>query len=824
MNSNSSTKIQSLPVHGMRCQKCVAKVRGVLEQIEGVESIEVHLEQKRADFVLLDSGVSIAQIAQTLRAAGFEIPEGDDSEASPSPEASDPSPVSASQITQYSLSVGGMTCANCALTIEKAVMRLKGVESARVNFAAEKLSVSFDASQVEIPAIMRAVTDAGYTTLEKDAQASRDREDQSQLRWLIFSALFSLPIMPLMWWGHASSVSGALVAILSTLVQFSAGLTFYSGAWNALKNRSANMDVLVALGITAAYGYSVLAWFGVFGPSGHGFFETSAMLILFIRFGKWLEARSKGKANDALRKLLNLQADRARLLVDGLEMDVPASHVRVGDIVVVRPGEKIPVDGLVEQGESSVDESMVTGESLPVEKVPGAAVTGATLNQAGRLVVKATRIGEETVLAQIVRMVEEAQGDRAPIQRLADAVSKVFVPVVVILSALTFLGWYFIGHSTFLFAFQLAIAVLVIACPCSLGLATPTAIMVGSSVGLGAGILFKRASVLEKISTLDLLVLDKTGTLTTGEFSVTDLVSLRPGEEGALLKWAVSAESASTHPLAKAVVRYGQAQGVGAGSLEGVEELGGYGLLCRIDGHSVLAGNHRLMERQGIDVSGLDTDAQRLTQTGRSVIYFSLDGTPLGMLGLADTIKDHAAATISKLRALGLRTVMLTGDRQGPAAEVARQLGLDEYQAEVLPGRKQEVVAGYQAQGFKVGMVGDGVNDAPALARADIGIAIGSGTDVAKETGDIILVKSDIRDVERGIRLGRKTLDKIRQNLFWAFFYNLIGIPVAAGVLYPSFGILLKPEFAGLAMACSSVSVVVNSLMLNRMSKTLRNP
>jgi Cu+-exporting ATPase len=627
--------------------------------------------------------------------------------------------------------------------------------------------------------------------------------------------------MVFMWWMPFGTATHHLEALLATIVQFSAGLTFYRGAWKSLKNRSANMDVLVAMGITAAYGYSLLAAFHLFGVSGEVFFETSAMLITFIRFGKWLEARAKGKASQALRKLLQLQADRAILLVEGEEKEVAASRLRVGDRVMVRPGEKIPVDGEIESGESAIDESMVTGEAVPVEKGPGDSVTGATLNSSGRLIVRATAVGEETVLAQIVRMVEEAQGDKAPIQRLADAVSNWFVPAVVAIAVVTFVAWRLAVGQEFLFSFKMGIAVLVIACPCALGLATPTAIMVGSSVGLGAGILFKRASVLENISGLDILLLDKTGTLTKGEFSVTDLVATEAVDERELLRLAAAAESASSHPLARAVVRRAREEGLELPTTESVEEVGGHGLLCTVEGRRVLAGSQRLLEREKISAAPVAEAVAALARGGKSLVYVARQGQLMGVVAFADTLKDGAADTIARLRDLGLRTVMITGDRREAARAVADAIGVDAVEAEVLPGEKQQIVRRYQEQGYFVGMVGDGINDAPALAQADIGIAIGSGTDVAKETGDIILVKGDIRDVERGIRLGRRTLAKIKQNLFWVFFYNAIGIPVAAGLLYPAFGLVLKPEFAGLAMAFSSVSVVTNSLLLKRYAQKL---
>ncbi len=696
---------------------------------------------------------------------------------------------------------------------------MAGVSSASVNFAAEKLTVGYDPDQLLESALVAKVNELGFRAGRPDEEVPQ--EGRGQLFWLLFAAGLSLPIMPLMWLSPFGSATVYVIFALSTVVQFSAGLIFYSSAFKSLKNRSANMDVLVALGITAAYGYSVLALFHIFGVSGEVFFETSAMLITFIRFGKWLEARAKGQASQAMKALLRLQADKARLLVDGMEREVPADQIKIGDQVVVRPGDKIPVDGIILKGTSAVDESMVTGESLPVDKEPGSEVTGATINASGQLVVEAVRVGNETVLSQIVRMVEEAQGDKAPIQRLADAVSNWFVPGVVAISMVTFMVWYGFAGAGFLFAFKMAIAVLVIACPCALGLATPTAIMVGSAVGLSSGILFKKASVLENISRLQVILLDKTGTLTTGEFSVTDLLPVDGMEKTELLRLAGAAESASNHPLARAVVLHAKAQGIEFPQVSDVEEVGGYGLSCTLGQSRVLAGSHRFMAQQQVSMALFDNQVETLAAVGKSVVYFACDGVLVGVLALADTIKDGAVETVGRLRKLGLETVMITGDRLAVAQAVALQLGLDQVEAEVLPGDKLEVVRRYQAQGLFVGMVGDGINDAPALAQADIGIAIGSGSDVAKETGDLVLVKSDIRDVERGIRLGRKTLSKIKQNLFWAFLYNVIGIPVAAGLFYPAFGVVLKPEFAGLAMAFSSVSVVTNSLLLKRYARKL---
>ena len=807
----------ALPVRGMSCQKCVRKVTDLLTAIDGVNAARVSLEEGMARVFYVPGKVDAQDMQAVLVQGGFRVP----LEEAPQPEElsvvdSTTSGVVPAAAQRLHFAIRGMHCANCAGTIEKKLRTVPGILAARVSFAGESGSVTFDPVQNRSEAIFQAVRDAGYQVQPTVASDDLVAEARRERNWLIFSALLTAPIMPLMWWHPFGQATMGIIAVLATIVQFTAGLTFYRGAWHSLKNAAANMDVLVAMGISAAWGYSVLAVFDLFGFGGAEFFETGAMLITFIRFGKWLEAQAKGRANQALRALLQLQPDQAVLLTAAGEKIVAAATLQAGDQVLVRAGEKIPVDGVVVEGASAVDASMLTGESAPVARETGDTVAGGTINISGRLLIRATRVGEETTLAQIVRLVSEAQGDKAPIQRLADSVSNYFVPAVVTIAALTFLLWHFAAGAEFLFAFKLAIAVLVIACPCALGLATPTAIMVGSSVGLSAGILFKRATVLENISRLTVLLFDKTGTLTKGEFAVTDLLPAPGVETMALLRIAAAAEAASRHPLAEAVVRRAKTEGLTIVAVDDVRERGGHGLLCTLDGAQVLAGNERLLRTEGMVGDLHAADAERLAAEGKSLVYIAHDGQLLGLIALADTIKPEAAATVAALKRLGLKTALITGDRQAVAAAVGAEIGIDLIEAEVLPAEKEQVVRRYQQQGEVVGMVGDGINDAPALARADIGIAIGSGTDVAKETGDIVLIKGDIRDVERSIRLGRKTLQKIRQNLFWAFAYNMIGIPIAAGVFYPAFGIVLRPEFAGLAMAFSSISVVTNSLLLKR--------
>ncbi len=808
-----------LAIEGMKCRKCVAKLTAALRGAPGVGAVEVVLAEKTARIEFDSSRNDRDALVAEVQKAGFRVAR--DEGLSPGAIAAarhDAETAEGEAGRSIILRLEGMSCVNCAQAIEKGVAQMAGVRRATVNFAAEKLHAEVDPRAVSVADLVARVKDLGYRATAEDENETAARRE---LGWLLFAAAFTAPIMPLMWWQPFGPAGAGVNAFLATVVQFTAGLAFYRGAWKSLKNRSANMDVLVAMGITAAYGYSILALFGLFGLSGPVFFETGAMLITFIRFGKWLEARARGRAGQALKKLLRLQPDRAVLLVDGAEREVAASQVQRGDVVLVRAGEKIPVDGEVLDGEAAVDESMLTGEAVPADKTPGDTVAGATINRSGRLVVRATRVGRETALAQIVRLVEEAQADKAPIQRLADAVSNVFVPTVVALALSTFLAWTLWGGAEFLFAFKMAIAVLVIACPCSLGLATPTAILVGSSVGLNAGILFKRASVLENVSRLGVVLLDKTGTLTRGEFAVTRLVPVAGVDETDLLATAAAAEAASRHPLARSVVRHARERSVAIAEVSGVSEKGGRGLLCELRGEQIAVGNRRLLQAEQVAVDALEEQAEALAAKGQSLVYVARGGRLLGLVALSDTLRGGAVETVKALRDLGLETVMITGDRSTVARAVAREVGVDRVEAEVLPEDKQQVVRRYQQQGYFVGMVGDGINDAPALAAADIGIAVGSGTDVAKETGDIILVKGDIADVERAIRLGRATLRKIRQNLFWAFFYNVVGIPVAAGALYPAFGIMLQPESAGLAMAFSSVSVVSNSLLLKRYGREL---
>jgi Cu+-exporting ATPase len=800
-------------ITGMTCTNCAAGIEKGVGKLEGVETAAVNFAIETLTVEYREGETGPEKIEAKVVDLGYKARRQNGQSSGP-----------------LTFRIDGMSCATCAGTIEKNLGSTDGIKSAVVNLAIEKATVEFDESKIDRARIFRLVRDLGYTPHpdeDDEGDGGRaDREDRTELYWLLYSVALTIPILFIMFGGMARPQKMLSLFALTTILQFTAGMTFYTGGYKSLKNRSANMDVLIALGLSAAYIYSVMVTFlPSIMPAGHVFYETSAMLISFVRFGKMLEARARGRASRALKQLLKLQADRARLIVNGEERETEASEVVVGDVVLVKPGEKIPVDGVIIEGSTSVDESMLTGESMPVDREPGDAVAGATINRTGAIKVRATRVGKDSVLSQIARMVEEAQGDKAPIQRLADTISNYFVPAVVVVALVTFAAWIVAGltgfaggdgsEGYFVLALSASIAVLVIACPCALGLATPTAIMVGSGVGLGRGILFKKASVLENISHLQTIMFDKTGTLTSGSPRVVNIEPMDGGmDEEALLALAAAAESGSTHPLAEAVIEEARQRGISTGEATDFEEVGGKGIVCKLDRESIVAGNLKLLDLHGIDHSAAGQRAEELMSEGKTLIYIASGGTLRGILALADTPKPEAARALDELKKLGITTCMITGDNARAAAAVARELGIEEVEAEVLPEDKIEAIRRHQAGGIRVGMVGDGINDAPALAQADIGIAIGSGSDIAKETGDVVLVRNDLMDVARAIRLGRHTLRKIKQNLFWAMIYNCLAIPVAA------FG-LLEPRWAGLAMALSSVSVVTNSLLLKRVKSRL---
>ena len=736
------------------------------------------------------------------------------------------------------LAITGMTCANCAAAIQRTLKKkVPGVVDATVNYATEKATVKYLPEQVNRAILTQAIERIGYGVVEvrmsEDSEGKvREAEIRAQSLKLWIGVIFSVPLFLLAMtrdfgllgaWAHQPWVN-VLMALLAAPVQFYVGWGFYVGGFKSLRNGTANMDVLIAMGSSAAYFYSlpvtIALGLGSQALGTHVYYETAAVIITLIKLGKLLEARAKGKTSTAIKKLMGLRPGRARLVKDGQEIDVPLEEVVINDQIIVRPGERIPVDGIIIHGKSSLDESMLTGESLPVDKQPGDEVIGGSINKQGRLQFEARRVGADTALAQIIRMVEEAQGSRAPIQRLADRVAGVFVPIVILIAAGTLLTWWLVLSAGFTAAMIRMVAVLVIACPCALGLATPTAIMVATGRGAQKGILFKNSPALERAHSLRTIVLDKTGTLTLGQPSVTDIQTSDPGAGDWLLGLAASAESGSEHPLGEAIVRAARKRHLPVGSPQEFEAQSGEGVLARVENQKVLLGNLRMMTQHQVDLNGLEEEAGRLQSQAKTVIWVALEDKAVGLIGVADTLKPGAREAVTEMRQLGLTVAMLTGDNQATAQAIAREVGIEHLVAEVLPGEKAvQIERLQQEREGLVAMVGDGINDAPALAQADVGIAIGTGTDVAMETADVTLMRGDLRSVPQAIALSQATLRTIKQNLFGAFFYNVILIPIAAGVLYPfeTLPVLLRslhPIMAAFAMAFSSITVVSNSLRL----------
>ncbi len=733
------------------------------------------------------------------------------------------------------LPISGMNCAGCAINIEKILNETDGVESASVNFATSRATVLFAPRLVTPETLIKAVESAGYSVIrpgagvdEVDAERAAREKEYSRLKRdfgtaLVFSIVILLgSLRSFLPWVPAFLADPRLLGILATPVQFWIGRRFYKGAWASLKHKRADMNTLVAVGTSAAYFASAAAtlfpaFFTAGGVRPDVYFDTSAVIITLILFGRMLEARAKGRTSEAIKKLIGLRPRTARVIRDGIEADLPVASVVVGDIVVVRPGEKIPVDGVVTRGRSAVDESMITGESLPAGKAEGDEVIGATLNKTGSFEFRATKVGKATVLAQIIRLVEEAQGSKAPIQRLADAIAGWFVPAVIGIALVTFAVWALFGPKPSLnLALLNFVAVMIIACPCALGLATPTAVMVGTGKGAENGILIKSGESLETAGALTTVVFDKTGTLTKGAPEVTDLVPVAPFSGDELLRLVAAAEKTSEHPLAEAFLGKARLQGLAVPRASEFFALEGEGIEAVVEGRKVVVGSSRLMAGRGIDASGLAATAEALSREGKTAVFAAVDGRLAGLAAAADALKDGAPEAVERLKSLGLEVIMLTGDHAKTAEAIARRAGIEQVIAGLLPADKLREIRRLQDAGKKVAMVGDGINDAPALAQADVGIAIGSGTDVAMESADITLIKGDLAGVAGAIELSRRTIRTIRQNLFWAFLYNVIGIPVAAGALYPPFGILLNPMIASAAMAASSVSVVSNSLRLRR--------
>ena len=731
-------------------------------------------------------------------------------------------------------SIKGMHCASCVAAIEGSLKKVDGVLEATVNLATEKAMVTFDPERVTDERLRSAVSNAGYQALineEAKTESDEEKEKQKELRDLRIKVIVSLVLGGLILWGSFPGIIKTapvflknfwVQLFLATPVQFWAGFAFYRATISALKHRTANMDTLVAIGTTVAFGYSafvtVLPQLVIkIGIEPMPYFDTGTIIIGLILLGRYFEARAKAGTSEAIKKLIGLQAKTARVVRDGKEADIPISEVIIGDSIRVRPGEKIPVDGIITDGESSIDESMLTGESMPVDKITGNIVVGATMNKTGTFTFNATKIGSETMLAQIIKLVQEAQGSKAPIQRLADSVSSYFVPVVIMLAFLTFAVWYNFGPSpTLLFALLNTVAVLIIACPCAMGLATPTAIMVGTGKGSEHGILIKDAESLETAHKIKTIIFDKTGTLTKGQPEVTDIIPIGSISRDELLKLAGSIEKGSEHSLAEAIVRAAEAKQFMVSKVEKFQAIPGHGVEGVIDGARVVFGNKRLMDKESIDIGSANKEIGEMENNGKTVMMLGIGNKLVGLIAVADIIKESAKEGLAALQKLGIEVVMITGDNQRTATAIGKTLGITRILAEVLPDQKEAEVRKIQAEGKVVAMVGDGINDAPALAAADVGIAMGSGTDVAIEAADITLINKDLRSIATAIILSKKTMRTIRLNLFWAFGYNVILIPVAMGILYPFFHLLLNPIFASVAMATSSVSVVSNSLLLKR--------
>ncbi len=820
--SDHDTTIE-LPITGMTCASCVARTEKAIGKVAGVDKAAVNLATEKATVTFDPGEVSTGDLVAAVEGAGYGV-----------------------VTAQETLPIIGMTCASCVSRVEKALRLPAGVLKADVNLATEKATVSYIPGQASYRDLVEAVRGAGYDVVEpapgtgqEGASAAADAEEAARAAayrklklkvtvGFVLSVIIFAGTMQMEWftflpeWMH----NGYFLWALASVVQFWVGRQFYTTAWSALKHGTTTMNTLVAMGSSAAYLYSVAGvlfpgFFEHQGMSVPMYFDSAAFIITLILLGRLLEARAKGQTGAAIKALIGLQPKTARVIRAGVESDVPVAQVLVGDLVVVRPGEKVPVDGVLEEGSSPVDESMLTGEPIPVGKHPGDEVIGATMNTTGSFTFRATKVGSETALAQIVRLVEQAQGSKPPIARLADVIAAWFVPAVIVIATVTLVVWLVFGPSPALnYALLNFVAVLVIACPCALGLATPTAIMVGTGKGAENGVLIRDGAALETAHKLDVVVLDKTGTITEGEPRVTDVVLFGSGDgtdrgsgphldNAGLLQLVAGAERGSEHPLAAAILAEAAERGIEAPAATGFEAIAGHGIRAEVDGHSVVAGNERLAGHAG-------QRAAALAAQGKTVVTVVVDDEPVGAIAIADTVKPSSAAAVARLKQLGLEVVMLTGDHAATAKAIAEQVGIERVVAGVLPEQKAAEISALQQDGRRVAMVGDGINDAPALAQADVGIAIGTGTDVAMEASDVTLMSGDVGGVATAIELSRATIRTVKQNLFWAFAYNVALIPLAAGVFYPAFGILLNPIYAAAAMGLSSVTVVTNSLRLRR--------
>jgi Cu+-exporting ATPase len=804
-----------LGLSGIHCAGCVAKIEKGLSRLKGVREAQVNLATERASVAFDPHQVHTGELVKAIEDMGYGV-----------------------RVERVTLPIQGMTCASCVNRVQEALSRVPGVLQADVNLATEKASVAFIAGEVAVRKLSAAVEALGYKVIEVDEDHAVDVEKQAreaELRALkkrfITGVALLIPLFALAYWDKlglaafwpmSKQANFFLQLLIQTPIQFWVGWRFYTGAWAAARHRTSDMNTLIAVGTSAAYLYSVLATFfpvlfAAKGLAAGVYFDTAGAIIVLILMGRLLEARAKGRTSEAIKKLIGLQAKTATVARRGEEIQIPVEDVQIGDTIVVRPGEKIPVDGRIVEGHSSVDESMVSGESIPVEKAAGDLVVGATINKTGTFKFEATKVGKDTMLAQIIRMVESAQGSKPPIARLADVIASYFVPAVMLIAALTFIVWLFFGPKPALtYAVLNFVAVMIIACPCALGLATPTSVMVGTGKGAESGVLIRSGEALEMTRRLQAVVMDKTGTITRGEPSVTDVLAAEGCSEEEVLRLAASAEKGSEHPLGEAIVRKAMDRELMLEDPTGFNALPGRGIEASLGDKRIILGNLKLMSDKGVPLNGMEKKGGELSLQGKTPMFVVLDGKAAGIIAVADTVNEESKAVIKALHDLGLEVLMLTGDNQRVANAIAREVGVDRVLAEVMPEEKANEVKKLQAEGKRVGMVGDGINDAPALAQADVGIALGTGTDVAMESSDITLISGDLRGVVTAIALSKATVRNIKQNLFWAFAYNTILIPVAAGVLYPFFGILLNPIFAAAAMGLSSVTVVSNALRLRR--------
>lgn len=817
---NKNIVNENYKVSGMTCASCSSRVEKVLNKMDGIEGATVNLATEKANIKYDKSKISSEDIINKIEKAGYGAEKLNDKNAQ-----------------EGKFKVNGMTCASCVAHVERAVKKLDGVDDVVVNLASSNMNVKYDKKKLSAKEIEDAVKKAGYEAIELKDNEKQDLKSDSEKKIkfaknrLIWSAIFAIPLViismgPMMGLPVPSIIDPninpfnyAFIQLILALAVIIVGRDFFIHGFKNLFHLSPNMDTLIALGSSAAVLYGIYALVKIAGGDSHFahhlYFESAGMIIAFISLGKYLEALTKGKTSDAINKLMGLAPKTATIIVDGKEKVVSIDDVSVGDIILVKPGEKLPVDGVVTEGTTTIDEAMLTGESIPVEKKIGDEVFGASINKHGMFKYKATKVGDDTVLSQIINLVEEAQGTKAPIAKLADVISGYFVPTVIVISILSFLAWYFIGNRDLEFSLNILISVLVIACPCALGLATPTAIMVSTGKGAENGVLIKSGVALEEAHKINTIVFDKTGTITEGKPKVTDIIT-NSFDENELLKLAAAAEKGSEHPLGEAIVKEAEDRKIELPYIQNFNSIPGEGINTTIEEKDVVIGNRKIMDRNNININSIEEKAHTLAESGKTPMFIAVNGKLAGVIAVADTVKENSAKAVNALHSMGIEVVMLTGDNEKTAKAIAKQVGIDRVVSDVLPEGKASVVKELQIEGKKVAMVGDGINDAPALVTAEIGIAIGSGTDVAIESADIVLMRSDILDVVTAIQLSRATIKNIKENLFWAFGYNVLGIPFAMGIIYAFGGPLLNPMVASFAMSLSSVSVLLNALRLKK--------